>query len=166
MLTANEVFEKLRDAALASTDADERPLQIDYEAMGKKINLALGGRKIAYLYINDGIPHGYEEQGRFNALAISQGNVLFDMVIGDDYFRYDIFSTKDLEKVQIQYGVWKDDDSVGASGDRLKAEEKPFLAFTMMHGDEEHKFIALNDPDREIALLDLVSAISIARHPE
>ncbi len=105
MLTANEVFEKLRDAALASTDADERPLQIDYEAMGKKINLALGDRKITHLYINEGLPHGYEDQGRFNALVLSQGNVLFDMVIGDDYFRYDIFSLKDLEKVQIQYGV-------------------------------------------------------------
>ena len=29
MLTENEGFEKLRDAALATTDADERPLQID-----------------------------------------------------------------------------------------------------------------------------------------
>ena len=58
MLTANEVFEKLRDAALASTDADERPLQIDYEAMQKKINLALGDRKIAHIYINEGLPHG------------------------------------------------------------------------------------------------------------
>ena len=166
MLTANEVFEKLRDAALASTDADERPLQIDYEAMQKKINLALGDRKIAHIYINEGLPHGYEDQGRFNALVLSQGNVLFDMVIGDDYFRYDIFSMKDLEKVQIQYGVWKDDESVGASGDRLKAEEKPFLSFTMVHGEESHVFIALNDREREGTLLDLVSAISIARYSE
>ena len=166
MLTANEVFEKLRDAALASTDADERPLQIDYEGMGKKINFALGDRKIAHLYINEGLPHGYEDQGRFNALVLSQGNVLFDIVIGDDYFRYDIFSLKDLEKVQIQYGVWKDDESVGASGDRLKAEEKPFLSFTIVHGEESHVFIALNDRERESALLDLVSAISVARHPE
>ena len=166
MLTENEVFEKLRDAALASTDGDERPLQIDYEAMGKKINLALGGRKIAYLYINEGLPHGYEDQGRFNALVVSQGNVFFDMVIGDDYFRYDIFSMKDLEKVQIQYGVWKDEDSVGASGDRLKAEEKPFLSFTLVHSEESHVFIALNDPERERVLLDLVSAISVARHHE
>ena len=166
MLTANEVFEKLRDAALASTDADERPLQIDYEAMGKKINLAIGDRKITHLYINEGLPHGYEDQGRFNALVLSQGNVLFDMVIGDDYFRYDIFSLKDLAKVQIQYGIWKDEEGVGASGDRLKAEEKPFLSFTMVHGEESHIFIALNDPERESTLLELTSAISVARDPE
>ena len=166
MLTANDVFEKLRDAALASTDEDERPLQIDYEAMGKKLNLALGDRKISYLYINAGLPHGYEDQGRFNALAVSQGNVMFDIVIGDDYFRYDIFSTKDLDKIQIQYGVWKDDESVGASGDRLKAEEKPFLSLTLGHGEESHVFISLSDPEREGELLKLVSAISNARHPE
>ena len=55
---------------------------------------------------------------------------------------------------------------MGASGDRLKAEEKPFLSFTMVHGEESHIFIALNDPERESALLALTSAISVARHPE
>ena len=55
---------------------------------------------------------------------------------------------------------------MGASGDRLKAEEKPFLSFTMVHGEESHVFIALHDPEREKTLLDLVSAISVARHPE
>lgn len=166
MLTANDVFEKLRDAALASTDEDERPLQIDYEAMGKKVSSALGDRKIAHLYINDGLPHGYEDQGRFNALALSQGNVMFDFVIGDDYFRYDVLSIKDLDKMQVQYGVWKDDDSVGASGDRLKAEEKPFLSLTLGHGEETHVFICLNDREREGELLKVVGAISDARHPE
>ena len=166
MLTAKDVFEKIQAAALASTGEDERPLQIDYEAMGKKVSAALGDRKIAHLYINDGLPHGYEDQGRFNALAISQGNVMFDFVIGDDYFRYDVFAAGTLDKVQIQYGVWKDDDSVGASGDRLKAEEKPFLSLTLGHGEESHVFICLNNRDREGELLKVVRAISDARHPE
>lgn len=166
MLTADDVFEKLQVAALASTDEDERPLQIDYDALKKKVNLAIGGRKVAHLYINAGLPHGYEDQGRYNAVAITSGNVAFDMIIGDDYFRYDIFSLKDLEKIQIQYGIWKDEGGVGVSGDKLKAQEKPFVSFTMMHGEESHLLVALDDPEREGALLDLVSAISVARHPE
>lgn len=166
MLSGNDVFEKLRDAALASTDEDERPLQIDYEALNKKINSALGDRKVAHLYINAGLPHGYEDQGRFNALAVTQGNVLYDMVIGDDYFRYDIFSLQDVEKIQIQYGVWKDDDSRGASGDKLKAEEKPFVSLTLTHGEESHLLVSLNDPEREGALMDLISQLSASRHPE
>ena len=102
MLTAKDVFEQLQAAALKSTDEEERPLQIDYSALEKKIQSAFGDRKVAHLYINAGIPHGYEDQGRFNALAITKGNVLFDMVIGDDYFRYDIFSMNDVDKTQVQ----------------------------------------------------------------
>jgi len=166
MLTGNDVFEKLRDAALASTDEDERSLQIDYEALKKKIHSAIGDRKIAHLYINGGLPHGYEDQGRFNAVAITQGKVLYDMVIGDDYFRYDVFSLKDLEKIQVQYGVWKDDDSRGVSGDKLRAEEKPFVSLTLVHGEESHLLVALNDAEREKVLLELITDISNSRHPE
>ena len=166
MLTAKDVFEQLQDAALASTDEDERPLQIDYSALETKINSAIGERKVAHLYINAGIPHGYEDQGRFNALAVTQGNILYDMVIGDDYFRYDIFSINDVEKTQIQYGVWKDEGGVGASGDQLKAQEKPFLSLTLMHGEESHLLVALDDPKRESNLLALVSAISDSHFPE
>lgn len=166
MLTADDVFEKLQTAALASTDEEERPLQIDYQAMKKKVNLALGDRKVAHLYINAGLPHGYEDQGRFNAVALTPGNVAYDMVVGDDYFRYDIFSLKDLEKIQIQYGVWKDEGGVGVSGDKLKAQEKPFVSLTITHGEESHLLVALDDPEREATLLEVVSAISAARHPE
>ncbi len=166
MLTAKDVFEQIRDVALKSTDEDERPLQIDFTALETKIKLAIGERKIAHLYINAGIPHGYEDQGRFNALAVTQGNVVFDMVIGDDYFRYDIFSLNDVEKTQIQYGVWKDEGGRGVSGDLLKGQEKPFVSLTLMHGEESHLLVALDDPQRESALLTLVSAITASRHPE
>jgi hypothetical protein len=166
VLTAKDVFEQLQAAALKSTDEEERPLQIDYSALETKISLAMGDRKIAHLYINAGIPHGYEDQGRFNALAVTQGNVLFDMVIGDDYFRYDIFSINDVEKTQIQYGIWKDEGERGTSGDLLKAQEKPFVSFTLMHGEESHLLVALDDPEREKTLTELVSALSVARYPE
>ncbi len=166
MLTAKDVFDQISSAALKSTDEDERPLQIDYSALETKINLAIGERKIGHLYINAGIPHGYEDQGRFNALAITQGNVLFDMVIGDDYFRYDIFSINDVDKTQIQYGVWKDEGGRSESGDLLKAQEKPFVSLTLMHGEESHLLVALDDPQRESALLALVSALTASRHPE
>ena len=37
MLTAKDVFEKTRDAALGATDQDEKPLQVDYSALEGKM---------------------------------------------------------------------------------------------------------------------------------
>ena len=52
MATATEVFEQLKAAALAATGADERALQIDYDALEKKMSAALGSRTVALLHIN------------------------------------------------------------------------------------------------------------------
>ena len=106
MLTAKDVFTKTQEAALSATDEDEKPLQIDYSALETKIARVLEGRNVELLHINQFLPEGYEDQGRFNVLVITSGNVLFDMVIGDSYFRYDVMSTCDLDKIQLIDGTW------------------------------------------------------------
>ena len=156
MLNAKEVFERVREAALASTGPDERALQIDYSALEEQIVTALGDRKVAQLHINQYLPEGYEDQGHFNLLVCTQGQVLFDMVIGDQYFRYDIFSARDLDKIQVIDGVWDNKE---------KRQEEPFLSFRLMHGDEAHILLALNDDQRK-SLLTMIDAISKGRHPE
>ncbi|MEJ2232067.1 MAG: hypothetical protein P8X46_12910 [Nitrospirales bacterium] len=58
MLTAKDVFEQTREAALRATGPDERALQIDYPALETKIERALAGRKIQLLHINEFLPDG------------------------------------------------------------------------------------------------------------
>lgn len=156
MLTAKDVFEKTREAALRATGPDERALQIDYPALEGKIERALAGRKIQLLHINEFLPEGYEDQGRFNVLAMTSGNVLFDMVIGDSYFRYDIFSCCDLDKIQLIDGTWDNKE---------KRTEESFLSLRLMHGDEAHILLALND-DQRPAVFSFVEKVSHGRHPE
>lgn len=156
MLTAKDVFEKVKTAALAATNQDERALQIDYQALEGRVLAAFGNRKIALLHINQFLPEGYEDQGHFNAIAVTEGNVLFDLVIGDQYFRYDIFAAKDLDKIQSIDGIYKDEE---------KREEVLFLSLRLMHGDEAHILLGLND-DQRMNVMAVTSAIAGARHPE
>src|SRR5687768_4588370 len=100
-MTAADVFKKVETAAVAATGPDEKALQIDYDALKAQVQGALGDRKIAFVHINKFLPEGYEEQGRFNAVVLTTGHVVYDMVIGDSYFRYDIVSVGDLDKVQV-----------------------------------------------------------------
>ncbi len=156
MLTAKDVFERTRDAALAATDQDEKPLQIDYSALEGKIERALAGRKIALLHINKFLPEGYEDQGRFNLIVMTNGNVLFDMVIGDSYFRYDVFSCCDLDKIQLIDGTWDNKEN---------RTQDSFLSLRLMHGDEAHILLALSDAQRE-PVMAIADKISQGRHPE
>ena len=156
MLTAKDVFEQTRDAALAATDQDEKPLQIDYSALEGKIERALVGRKIALLHINKFLPEGYEDQGRFNLIVLTSGNVLFDMVIGDSYFRYDVFSCCDLDKTQLIDGTWDNKEN---------RTQDAFLSLRLMHGDEAHILLALSDDQRE-PVMAIADKISQGRHPE
>ncbi len=156
MLTAKDVFEKLQETAIAATGPDERALQIDYPALEEKVLAVLGDRKVALLHINQHLPEGYEDQGHMNAVMITKGNVLFDMVIGDSYFRYDVFSAGDLDKIQSIDGVWEDKE---------KREEISFLSLRLMHGDEAHILLALNDEQRK-TVLGIADAVTSARHPE
>lgn len=156
MLTAKDVFEQTRDAALAATDQDEKPLQIDYSALEGKIERALAGRKIALLHINKFLPEGYEDQGRFNLIVMTGGNVLFDMVVGDSYFRYDVFSCCDLDKIQLIDGTWDNKEN---------RTQDAFLSLRLMHGDEAHILLALSDDQRE-PVMSIADKISQGRHPE
>jgi hypothetical protein len=155
-MTAAEVFEKVQTAAAAATGPDERALQIDYPALKKNIQTALGDRKVALMHINKFLPEGYEDQGRFNVLLLTGGKVVYDLVIGDSYFRYDIVSVSDLDKVQVIDAVWEN---------REKRQEEPFLSLRLMHAEEAHLLLALNEEERK-SLLAFASAVGMARHPE
>lgn len=156
MLKAKDVFEKIREAALGATDQDEKPLQIDYSALERKIERALAGRSIELLHINKFLPEGYEDQGRFNIIVMTSGNVVFDMVIGDSYFRYDVFSCCDLDKIQLIDGTWDNKEN---------RTQDSFLSLRLMHGDEAHILLALSDDQRE-PVLAIADKISQSRHPE
>jgi hypothetical protein len=155
-MTAADVFKKIEAAAVAATGPDEKALQIDYEVLKTQIQAALGDRKIAFLHINQFLPEGYEEQGRFNAMVLTSGHVLYDIVIGDSYFRYDIVSVGDLDKVQVIDALWEN---------REKRREEPFLSLRLMHAEETHLLLALNDGERR-SLLAFANAVGMARNPE
>ncbi len=156
LMSATEVFEKAQAAALAATGQDEQGLQINYDALKANIQAALGDRKVAHLHINKFVPEGYEDQGRLNLLLLTPGNVVYDMVIGDSYFRYDIVSAKDLDKVQLIDAVWDN---------REKRQEEPFLSLRLMHAEETHLLLALNADERK-SLLTFAKAVAEARNPE
>ncbi len=156
LLSAEEIFDKVRNAAAAATGPDEQALQIDYPALKTKIQAALGDRKVALVHINKFLPEGYEDQGRFNAVLLTKGNVLYDMVIGDSYFRYDVVSVGAFDKVQVIDAVWKN---------REKRQEDPFLSLRLMHGEETHLLLAL-DEDERASVLAVANAVNQARNPE
>ena len=156
LLTANEVIERAKNAAADATGPDEKALQIDYNALKDNILAALGDRKVAHLHINKFLPEGYEDQGRFNLLVLTAGGVVFDMVIGDTYFRYDVVSVGQLDKVQLIDAVWNN---------REKRREDPFLSLRLMHGEEAHLLLALDNDDRK-SLLAFADAVKAARNPE
>ena len=86
------------------------------------------------------MPEGYEDQGRFNLLLLTAGNVVFDMVIGDSYFRYDVVSVGQLDKVQVIDAMWDNKE---------KRREEPFLSLRLMHAEEAHLLLALEDDERK-----------------
>lgn len=156
LLSADDIFEQAKDAAVAATNPDEKALQIDYDALQLKIRAALGDRKVARCHINKFLPEGYEDQGRFNLVLLTVGNVIFDMVIGDSYFRYDVVSVAQLDKVQVIDAMWDN---------REKRREEPFLSLRLMHAEETHLLLALDEEERK-SLLGFASAVTAVRNPE
>ncbi|SLM48240.1 conserved protein of unknown function [Nitrospira japonica] len=156
LMSADEVFEKAQAAAVGATNPDEKALQIDYPALKEKIHAALGDRKVALCHINRFLPEGYEDQGRFNLVLLTAGNVVFDIVIGDSYFRYDVLSVGQLDKVQVIDAMWDN---------REKRREEPFLSLRLMHAEETHLLLALDEDERK-SLLAFAKAVSAARNPE
>lgn len=156
LMSAEDVFSKAEAAAVAATGPDEKALQIDYSALKANIRAALGDRKVAYCHVNKFLPEGYEDQGRFNLVLLTEGHVLFDLVFGDSYFRYDVVSVGQLDKVQLIDAMWDN---------REKRREEPFLSLRLMHGEEAHLLLALDDEERA-SLLQFASAVTAARNPE
>ncbi len=156
LMSVDEIFERVKNAAVAATGPDEKPLQIDYDALKLKVQAALGDRKVALCHLNKFLPEGYEDQGRFNIVLLTAGNVVFDMVIGDQYFRYDVVSVSQLDKVQVIDAMWDN---------REKRREEPFLSLRLMHAEEAHLLLALDDDERA-SLLKFASAVTAARNPE
>jgi len=156
LMSADQVYQRAEDAAAAATSPDEKALQIDYQALKEKFRAALGDRKVALCHINKFLPEGYEDQGRFNLVLLTAGNVVFDMVIGDSYFRYDVVSVGQLDKVQVIDAMWDNKE---------KRREEPFLSLRLMHGEEAHLLLALEDEERA-SLLKFAGAVSAARNPE
>lgn len=156
LMSADEIFKKAEDAAVAATSPDEKALQIDYQALKEKFRAALGDRKVALCHINRFLPEGYEDQGRFNMLLLTAGHVLFDIVIGDSYFRYDVVSVHQLDKVQVIDAMWDNKE---------KRREEPFLSLRLMHAEEAHLLLALDDEERA-SLLKFASALAAVRNPE
>lgn len=156
LLSADEIFAKAEAAAVAATNPDEKALQIDYPELKQKIRAALGDRKVALCHINRFLPEGYEDQGRFNIVLLTAGKVVFDMVIGDTYFRYDVVSVDKLDKVQVIDAMWDNKE---------KRREEPFLSLRLMHGEEAHLLLGLDDEERA-SVLAFASAVAAARNPE
>jgi hypothetical protein len=61
-----------------------------------------------------------------------------------------------VDKVQVIDGIYEN---------REKRQEEPFLSLRLMHADEMHLLLALNDQDRK-SVLAFAEAVLSARHPE
>jgi len=156
LMSADDIFSTAQAAAAAATGPDEKALQIDYDALREKFRKALDDRKVALCHVNKFLPEGYEDQGRFNLVLLTAGKVVFDIVIGDSYFRYDVVSVDQLDKVQLIDAMWDNKE---------KRREELFLSLRLMHGEETHLLLALDEQERA-SLLKFASAITAARNPE
>ena len=156
LMSADDIFSKAEAAAVAATGPDEKALQIDYDALKEKFRRALGDRRVALCHVNRFLPEGYEDQGRFNLVLLTAGNVVLDIVIGDSYFRYDVVSVGQLDKVQLIDAMWDNKE---------KRREETFLSLRLMHGEEVHLLLALDDEERA-SLLSFAAAVTATRNPE
>jgi len=113
-------------------------------------------RKVKAFHVNKHIPQGYEDQGAFNLLLVTMGNHLFDCVIGEEYFRYDVVAVKDIDKLQVMDGQWENKET---------NKTETFLSLRLSHGDESHVALALEDGERPSIKI-FTDAILAIRNPE
>ncbi len=113
-------------------------------------------RTIKAFHVNKHIPQGYEDQGAFNLLVVTGGHQLYDCVVGEEYFRFDVVAVKALDKVQVMDGQWENKET---------NKTETFLSLRLSHSDESHVALALEDSERPSlkALTDVILAI---RNPE
>jgi hypothetical protein len=113
-------------------------------------------RAIKAFHVNKHIPQGYEDQGAFNLLIVTAGNHLFDCVVGEEYFRYDVVAAKALDKVQVMDGQWENKET---------NKTETFLSLRLSHSDESHVALALEDDERP-SIKTLTGVILAVRNPE
>ena len=131
-----------------------RDISLDYVV--EQVRSALQKRLIKAVHVNKHIPTGYEDQGAFNVLIVTAGHTLFDCVVGEEYFRYDVVALKEIEKFQVMDGMWENKET---------KKSEAFFSLRLSHGDESHIALALEDAERPSlkALADLVLSV---RNPE
>ena len=145
----NELVARLKDVLKNYKD-----IQLDFVV--EHVRGTIKKRTVKAYHVNKHIPQGYEDQGAFNVLIVTAGNHLFDCVIGEEYFRYDVVAVKAIDKVQVMDGQWENKET-------NKTEN--FLSLRLSHSDESHVALALEDDERPSikALTDVILAV---RNPE
>ena len=133
---------------------DFKDISLDY--IVEQVRGILKNRSMKAFHVNRHIPNGYEDQGAFNLLIVTNGHTLFDCVIGEEYFRYDAVAIKDVEKFQVIDGMWENKES---------KKSEPFLSLRLSHGDESHIALALEDNERP-SLKSLADLVLSVRNPE
>ena len=131
-----------------------RDIPLDFVV--EHVREAIKGRTIKAFHVNWHIPQGYEDQGAFNLLIVTAGNHLFDCVVGEEYFRYDVVAIGALDKVQVMDGQWENKET---------NKTETFLSLRLSHSDESHVALALEDGER-LSLRTLAETILAVRNPE
>ena len=145
----NELIARLKDVLKNYKD-------ISLDFVIEHVRDTIKKRTVKAFHVNKHIPQGYEDQGAFNLLIVTAGNHLFDCVVGEEYFRYDVVAVKALDKVQVMDGQWENKET-------NKTEN--FLSLRLSHSDESHVALALEDSERS-SIKALTDVILSVRNPE
>jgi hypothetical protein len=145
----NQLVERLKEVLKVYKD-------IPLDFVVEHVRGILKNRAMSAFHVNRHLPTGYEDQGAFNILIVTAGKNLFDCVIGEQYFRYDVIGIPHIEKFQMIDGMWENKES---------GKEEAFLSLRLSHGDESHIALALDDSERP-SLKALGNLVLSVRNPE
>ena len=145
----NELVARLKDVLKNYKD-------ISLDFVVEHVRDTIKKRTVKAYHVNKHIPQGYEDQGAFNVLIVTAGNHLFDCVVGEEYFRYDVVAVKALDKVQVMDGQWENKET---------NKTETFLSLRLSHTDESHVALALEDGERS-SIKAFADAILSVRNPE
>jgi hypothetical protein len=145
----NQLIERLKEVLKGYKD-------IPLDFVVEHVRAILKNRNMKAFHVNRHLPNGYEDQGAFNLIIVTAGQNVYDCVVGEQYFRYDVIGIRQIEKFQMIDGMWENKES---------HKEEAFLSLRLSHGDESHIGLALDDSERPSlkALGDLVLSV---RNPE
>ena len=72
---------------------------LDPDQVQSSVKEAIGDRQIAAFFITTAQFEGYEKEGIFHAVAITEDNRLYDLVFGHNYFRFDYVALASVWRV-------------------------------------------------------------------